>query len=106
MWSKKEKYRQELIPNTNFQPCRVFAHNDLVERKIKSHRLSSNAYSILCSKRNLILTFLQTWNRNWWRWPCRQRFGYKQSRQLMIEEKLGCKIIRTDPDATDLTSTG
>ena len=32
-------------------------------------------------------------------------FGYKQSRQLMIEEKLGCKIIRTDPDATDLTST-
>ena len=28
-------------------------------------------------------------------------FEYKQSRQLMIEKKLGCKIIRINPDAAD-----
>ena len=38
---EKQKYRQELIPNTQFQPCRVFVRNDLVQRKIKSHSVSS-----------------------------------------------------------------
>ena len=33
---EKQKYRQELIHNSKFQPYRVFARNDLVERKIKS----------------------------------------------------------------------
>ena len=28
-------------------------------------------------------------------------FEYKQSKQLMIEKKLGCKIIRINPDAAD-----
>ena len=38
---KKQKYRQELTPNAKYQWCRVFARNDLVERKIKSCRKSS-----------------------------------------------------------------
>ena len=38
---EKQKYRQELIPNTQFQPCRVFIRNNLVQRKIKSHRVTS-----------------------------------------------------------------
>ena len=41
---KKRKYRQELIPNTKFQPCRVFVCNDLIERKIKSHTVSSKKF--------------------------------------------------------------
>ena len=35
---EKQKYRQELIPNAEYQRCRVFVQNDLVERKIKSCR--------------------------------------------------------------------
>ena len=38
---KKQKYRRDLISNTQFQLCRVFVCNDLVERKIKSRRVSS-----------------------------------------------------------------
>ena len=38
---EKQKYRHELMPNTEFQPCRRFVRNDLVERKIKSCRKSS-----------------------------------------------------------------
>ena len=30
-------------------------------------------------------------------------FEYEQSRQLMIEKKLGCKIIRINPDAADFS---
>ena len=33
---EKQKRRQELTPNVKYQPCRVFAQNDLVEKKIKS----------------------------------------------------------------------
>ena len=58
---------------------------------------------ILCSKTNCDLYF------------SKHKFGieideyghvdrdseYEQTRQLMTEEKLGCKIIRTDPDAAD-----
>ena len=43
-WFKKQKYRQKLIPNTQFQPCKVFVQNDLVERKIKNQRASSNFF--------------------------------------------------------------
>ena len=39
--SEKQKYRHELMPNTEFQPYRRFVRNDLVERKIKSCRKSS-----------------------------------------------------------------
>ena len=35
---EKQKYRHELMPNTEFQPCRRFVRNDLVKRKIKSCR--------------------------------------------------------------------
>ena len=38
---EKQKYRQELTPNAEYQQCRVFVQNDLVERKIKSCRKSS-----------------------------------------------------------------
>ena len=39
--SEKQKYRKELTPNAAYQGCRVFVRNDLVERKIKSCRISS-----------------------------------------------------------------
>ena len=39
--SEKQKYRQELTPNAEYQQCRVFVRNNLVERKIKSCRKSS-----------------------------------------------------------------
>ena len=38
---EKQKYRHELMPNTEFQPCRRFVQSDLVVRKIKSCRKSS-----------------------------------------------------------------
>ena len=43
---EKQKYRQELTPNAEYQRCRVFVRNDLVERKIKSCRKSSKNISI------------------------------------------------------------
>ena len=42
--SEKQKYRQELTPNAEYQWCRVFVRNDLVERKIKSCRKSSKRF--------------------------------------------------------------
>ena len=42
--SEKKKYRQELTPNAEYQRCRVFVRNDLVERKIKSCRKSSKRF--------------------------------------------------------------
>ena len=50
MWSKKQKYRYELMPNTKFQQCRVFVQNDLVERKIKSCRKLSKRFLELKKK--------------------------------------------------------
>ena len=41
---EKQKYRQELILNAEYQRCRVFVRNDLVERKIKSFRKSSRKF--------------------------------------------------------------
>ena len=38
---EKQEYRHELLPNAEFQPCRRFVQNDLVERKIKSCRKST-----------------------------------------------------------------
>ena len=40
----KHKYRQELTPKTEYQKCRVFVRNDLVETKIKSCRKSSKRF--------------------------------------------------------------
>ena len=42
--SEKQKYRQELTFNAEYQRCRVFVQNDLVERKIKSCRKSSKRF--------------------------------------------------------------
>ena len=41
---EKQKYRQDLTPNAEYQRCRVFVRNDLVERKIKSCRKSSKIF--------------------------------------------------------------
>ena len=41
---KTQKNRHELMPNTEFQPCKRFVRNDLVERKIKSCRKSSKNF--------------------------------------------------------------
>ena len=48
---QKQKYRHELMPNTEFQSCRRFVRNDLVERKIKRCRKSSK--NLLEFKRKL-----------------------------------------------------
>ena len=41
---EKRNYRQEIMPNIEFQLCRRFVRNDLVERKIKSCRKSSKIF--------------------------------------------------------------
>ena len=41
---EKQNYRQESTPNAEYQQCRVFVRNDLVERKIKSCRKSSKRF--------------------------------------------------------------
>ena len=41
---KKQKYREELTPNAEYQRCRVFVRNDLFKRKIKSCRKSSKKF--------------------------------------------------------------
>ena len=35
---EKQKYRYDLMPNTEFPPCRRFVRNDLLKRKIKNCR--------------------------------------------------------------------
>ena len=34
--SEKQKYRQELTPNAEFQQCRMLVQNDLIEKKLKA----------------------------------------------------------------------
>ena len=34
--SGKQKYRQELTPNAEYQRCRAFLRNDLVKEKLKA----------------------------------------------------------------------
>ena len=41
---EKQKYRCELMPNTEFQPCRRFVQNYSVRRKIKSCRKASKNF--------------------------------------------------------------
>ena len=41
---KKQKYRQELTPNEEYQQYRVFVRNGLVEKKFKSCRKSSKRF--------------------------------------------------------------
>ena len=50
---RKQKYRQELTPNAEYQQCRVFVRNDLVERKIESCRKSSKRFLELKKKLGL-----------------------------------------------------
>ena len=35
-YPEKQKYRQKLTPNAEYQWCRVFVQNDLAETKIKA----------------------------------------------------------------------
>ena len=63
---EKQIYRHELMPITEFQPCRRFVQNDLVERKTKSCRKSSKKFLdfkkqlgldpdvVTCDKQNII----------------------------------------------------
>ena len=63
---EKQKYRQELTPNPEYQWCRVFLQNDLVERKIKSCRKASKRFlefkkklrldpdAVACDKQDII----------------------------------------------------
>ena len=41
------------MPNTKFQPCRIFVRNDLIQRKIKSYRKSSEKFLIFKEKLGL-----------------------------------------------------
>ena len=66
---EKQKYRHELTPNAEYQQCRVFVRNHLVERKIKSCRKSSKTflefqkklgldlYVVTCDEQDIISTF-------------------------------------------------
>ena len=68
---KKQKYRQESIPSAEYQRCRVFVRNDLVERKTKSFikpskvflefkkKLGLDINSVTCDEQDIIST-LQT----------------------------------------------
>ena len=51
---EKQKYRQELTLNAEYQQCRVFVRNDLVERKIKSCRKSSKRFIEFKKKLGLV----------------------------------------------------
>ena len=65
---EKQKYRQELTPNAEYQQCMVFVLNDLVEKKIKSCRKSSKRFLefikklgldpdvVTCDERDIIST--------------------------------------------------
>ena len=56
-YPEKQKDRQELIANTQFQPCTVFLRNDLVERKIRIRRESSKKFLEFEEKLGLDLIF-------------------------------------------------
>ena len=60
---EKQKYRYKLMPNTEFQHCRRFVRNDLVERKILSYRKASKKFEKLKKKLGLTLTKLLVMNR-------------------------------------------
>ena len=60
---EKQKYRYKLMPNTEFQHCRRFAQNDLVETKILSYRKASKKFEKLKKKLGLTPTKLLVMNR-------------------------------------------
>ena len=43
-YPEKQKYRQELTPNAEYQRCRMFVQNDLAKRKIESCRKPSKKF--------------------------------------------------------------
>ena len=137
---RKQNYRQELVPNTQFQPCRVFVCNGLVEKKIRSRiaskqflefkkklGLDPNEYSFdeqdIISELRLVFegeimhTQYCVQNKRLGLYFSKHKLGIEideyghvdrnfedeESRQLIIEEKLGCKIITTNPDAADFS---
>ena len=66
---KNKKYRQELIPNAEYQRCGVFVRNGLVQKKIRSCRKSSKKFLefkkklvldpdvVTCGKKDIISAF-------------------------------------------------
>ena len=48
--SEKQKYRQKLTPNAEYQGIRVFVRSDLVKRKIKNYRKLSKRFLELKKK--------------------------------------------------------
>ena len=137
---EKQKYRRELTPNTQFQPCRVFVRSDLVERKIKRRRVSCkkifefqkklglDPYKINFDEEDIIYTLQHMFEDEilyFQRYVQNKRLDYyllkyklgveideyghveknfedEQSKLLMKEEKLDCKIIRTGLNAPDI----
>ena len=115
---EKQKYRYELMPNTEFQPCRRFVRNDLVERKIKGCRKALKRFlefkkklglepnEIICDEPGIISALQVAFEKD--AYLPKYKLGievdeydykggnpnYKQSRQLMIESH-GITIIRS-----------
>ena len=110
---KKQKCRNELMPNTKFQQCRVFVRNDLVEKKkIKSCRKSSKRFLefkkmlgldhdvVTCGEQDIIKILhdnykigieIDEYNHEY------MNFNYEESRTKMIENH-EITLIRTNPD--------
>ena len=111
--SEKQKYRQELTPNAEYQRCRVFVWNDLVKRKIKSCRKSSKRFLkfkkklrldtdvVTCDDQDIISALHVAFEGEIILTQyCTENKSYEKSRQLMVESHR-ITIIRTNPDAAD-----
>ena len=121
--AKKQKYRQELTPNAEYQQCRVFSLKIFLEFKRKL-RLDIN--SVTCDEQDIISRLQTTFEREiiitqYWIESKRldayfskyklaievaeynhedRDSNYEKNRQSMIENH-GITIIRTNPDAAD-----
>ena len=120
---KKQKYRQELTPNAEYQQCRVFSLKIFLEFKRKL-RLDIN--SVTCDEQDIISTLQTTFEgeiiiTQYWIENKRldayfskyklaievdeynhedRDSNYEKNRQSMIENH-GITIIRTNPDVAD-----
>ena len=127
----KQKYRQELTPNAEYQRCRVFVRNDLVERKIKSCRKSSKLFLefkeklgldsdvVTCDEQDIISALQVAFDREIRKkridaYSSKDKLGIEvngynhEGRNSKYEQSRqlmivihGINIIRTNPDAAD-----
>ena len=107
----KPKYRQELSPNAEYQQCRVFVRNDLVERKIESCRKSSKRFLelkkklgldpnlVACDEQDIISTLQVAFEGEII--LSQQCIENKRIDAYLIIESHGITIIRTNSDAAD-----